>query len=184
MNKSYISEITGKPYCRFFGVLTNEYFVISLVGNLIVLVSTVALYVGIIIQAFKHVRNMKILTNGSPNNHSTFNDPTWNLVKTFTIIVVFTNVCWSPTVVLMMMHANGHLDHLSIKVQGRLVAYTSIGMFLNALVNPLIYAAKIGEVRTRFRKLFCCETKSSSRRKKALTTLSTVSTNDFNDLSP
>ena len=49
--------------------------------------------------------------------------------------------------------------------KGDFVLYTSILLYCNSLLNPLIYAVKIPAIRTRFRRFFCrCSEKKHEAR--------------------
>lgn len=95
-NQEYINEENRDTVCRFFGVLTNEYFIFNLVISVIPSVGTLCLYVCIIMTAVKKKDELKALTEGVETAQSAFDERTWKLVKTVAIIVVFSNFCWTP----------------------------------------------------------------------------------------
>ena len=57
--------------------------------------------------------------------------------------------------ILVACSVTGALGDMSTARKGDFVLYTSILLYCNSLLNPLIYAVKIPAIRTRFRSIFC-----------------------------
>ena len=49
----------------------------------------------------------------------------------------------------------GHLDEVSNTRKGDFILYCSSVVFINSIINPVIYAFKIPAIRRRFRSVFC-----------------------------
>lgn len=59
------------------------------------------------------------------------------------------------SVVVIVLHIAGNLDHMSYDMRGDLITFCGLAVFLNSLINPLIYAAKIDAVKARFVSVLC-----------------------------
>ena len=57
--------------------------------------------------------------------------------------------------ILVACSITGALGDMSTARKGDFLLYTSILVYCNSLLNPLIYAVKIPAIRTRFRSIFC-----------------------------
>ena len=67
--------------------------------------------------------------------------------------------------ILVACSITGALGDMSTARKGDFVLYTSILVYCNSLLNPLIYAVKIPAIRTRFRSIFCrCSKKKDEAR--------------------
>ena len=67
--------------------------------------------------------------------------------------------------ILVACSITGALGDMSTARKGDFLLYTSILVYCNSLLNPLIYAVKIPAIRTRFRRFFCrCSEKKHEAR--------------------
>jgi len=85
--------------CRFFGVLTDEYFIFNFFLALTASALMLGMYIHILIVAQKLARDRHALTGGLTNTRDRpghIDTQTWNLAKTVAIIMLVSNLCWLP----------------------------------------------------------------------------------------
>ncbi|WAR20148.1 LPAR2-like protein [Mya arenaria] len=121
------------------------------------------MYIHIIWVARRQRREMKALTETYSLRPQQMDAQTWALAKTVAIIVLISNLCWLPGVVVICLHLSGSLEGVGLEQRGDLITYTGLIVFSNSLLNPIIYTVKIPEVKKRFLMLLCCQKTRPSR---------------------
>ncbi|XP_013384042.1 G-protein coupled receptor 12 [Lingula anatina] len=145
------SNIThGEFTCSYFGAFTKGYMILIVTMFFIPFVLMIILYTHLIHISMKHAR--MIASQNTGGSHP--NRATWKSTKTVCLIIGAYFLCWGPLgfYIIVVISDSRIMEGVN---EGQVLAYLAPIAFSNSIINPMIYAFKINEVRDKF-KAFCC----------------------------
>ncbi|XP_045198821.2 adenosine receptor A3-like [Mercenaria mercenaria] len=140
--------IHGLEYCSFFGVQTDTYLILMAVCFYTIFLMAAFCYYRILSVSFALTKRFR--------QQQTTKQLWWKPTKTVLILIVFYFVCWVPLSACIILHlSDGFPDHYTDDMKGTVLAYCSSLVFLDTIVNPVIYALKIRTVKRKLASIFC-----------------------------
>ncbi|XP_041371488.1 sphingosine 1-phosphate receptor 2-like [Gigantopelta aegis] len=143
--------------CILFNVISTSYLGTVLALLWMPFVIMVFLYYHIFTIVRRHtiaiVKND--YTRTLKKRHSTTESIPLKYTKTVCLVTGVYLVCWMPSGLVVLLALLGKMDHMTLGQRGMLLMYSSITIYLNSIINPVIYAFRISTVRYRFRQIFC-----------------------------
>nr|KAG5708520.1 hypothetical protein BaRGS_032941 [Batillaria attramentaria] len=149
------SEDTGPagetlPVCSYFGLHPPDYLRLVVSIFFVPFVVMIFLYAHIFKVANRHARVIAAQEGGKTRERHS-----WKYTKTVVIVMGLYFFCWLPVGLVIILHVQGYLGDYTLVEKGTMVLYASVPAYANSIINPIIYAIKVSEVRARFRAIFC-----------------------------
>ncbi|KAL3873016.1 hypothetical protein ACJMK2_036178 [Sinanodonta woodiana] len=149
-------NIHQDEFCWFFEVLSKEYLTVSMslaLGPIFAMIYMYAVIFKVARQQAKAIGN-----NVLPRHQHAYQSQlrqTIRLVKTVFIMIGVSVLCLIPMAIVYILHISDTPKGMTREQKGKLMMYSSGIVFLNSLINPIIYAVKIPMVKRQFYKVCC-----------------------------